>query len=242
MTIMRCLVLDTALHACTAACIVVDADGGIRTLAERREAMTVGHAEALMPMVADVFDAVGRDGFARIVVTTGPGSFTGLRVALSAARGLGLALGVPAYGVGTLAALAGLGFADAPRGRVASVIDARRGEVYCQPFSGLGNALAAPAIVSIANAEAILAGVGDGPWTLVGSGADLLATPGTRIAAAAPIAADIARLGAIAPETASPPRPLYLRAPDAKRPIGQPIATAETPSPSAMTRAMTEAA
>ena len=215
---MRLLVLDTALHACTAACVDVDAKGAARLVAANSEPMRIGHAEALMPMVAAVFDAVGRDGFDRIAVTTGPGSFTGLRVALSAARGLALALRVPAFGVGTLAALAGAGSDVADTTPIAAVLDARRGEVYVQPFAVFGKPLAEPAIETAAAASARLRALSDGPWTLVGSGASLLSTPGTPVPADASSALDIARLGAAAPEAANPPRPLYLRAPDAKRP------------------------
>ena len=220
---MRLLVLDTALHACTAGCLEIRADGTLHVVAMRSQPMRVGHAEALMPMVAAVLDETGREGIDRIAVTTGPGSFTGLRVALSAARGLALALGIPSYGVGTLAALAGLGFEDGAAGPVASIIDARRGEVYMQAFRGFGEALSEPALETLAQAEARLAALSPEPWTLVGSGASLLPA-GRRIDAAAPDAMHIARLGAEAGESASPARPLYLRAPDAKLPSTPPLA------------------
>jgi tRNA threonylcarbamoyladenosine biosynthesis protein TsaB len=104
---MRVLAIDTALAACSAA--VLDTaqgalNGGI--LASDSLPMVRGHAEALMPLVARVVKASGLAfaDFDRVVVTTGPGSFTGLRVGISAARGLGVATGIPVVGVSTLSA------------------------------------------------------------------------------------------------------------------------------------------
>src|SRR6266567_1894140 len=102
---MRVLAIDTALEACAAA--VLDAASG-KFLASETLAMSRGHAEALMPLIARVMDAAGLE-FAeldRIAVTVGPGSFTGLRVGISAARGIALAAGKPAIGLSTLAGFA----------------------------------------------------------------------------------------------------------------------------------------
>ncbi len=98
---MMILGLDTALSACSAA--VVDSATG-QCPARRLEKMDVGHAEALPGMVREVVQSAGL-GFAgidRIAVTTGPGTFTGVRIGLAFARGLGLALGWPVVGVSTL--------------------------------------------------------------------------------------------------------------------------------------------
>ena len=100
---MLILAIDTALEACAAA--VLDAEKN-RLIAQESQAMKRGHAEALMPLIARVMKESGI-GFAvldRIAVTTGPGSFTGLRVGLSAARGIALAAGKPAVGLTTLTA------------------------------------------------------------------------------------------------------------------------------------------
>src|SRR3954463_520285 len=99
---MLILAIDTALDACAAG--VLDTEAG-RMIAQESQSMKRGHAEALMPLIARVIEASGL-GFAnldRIAVTTGPGSFTGVRVGLSAARGIALAAGKPAVGITTLA-------------------------------------------------------------------------------------------------------------------------------------------
>ena len=116
---MRVLAIDTALGACAAA--VLDARLG-EILASESLPMLRGHAEAIMPLIARVMDAAFVD-FAlldRIAVTVGPGSFTGLRVGIAAARGIALAAGKPAIGLSTLSALATLrGFSwKSPRGPV----------------------------------------------------------------------------------------------------------------------------
>src|SRR6266852_3656015 len=102
---MLILAIDTALDACAAA--VLDIDAG-RLIAQESQAMKRGHAEALMPLIARVIKAAGIAFAAldRIAVTTGPGSFTGLRVGLSAARGIALAADKPVVGLTTLAAYA----------------------------------------------------------------------------------------------------------------------------------------
>ena len=102
---MRVLAIDTALEACSAA--VFDTDRGGITASES-VAMARGHAEAVMPLLARVMDLAEIEfaNLDRIAVTTGPGSFTGLRVGIAAARGIALAAGKPAIGLSTLAAFA----------------------------------------------------------------------------------------------------------------------------------------
>ena len=156
----------------------------------------------------------------RIGVTIGPGSFTGLRVGLAFAKGLGAALSIPVVGVGTLAALA------EPLGDelVFAAIDARRGQIYLQAFAA-GRALMAPDALDLATAAARVAELSGGRQAvLVGSGAPLLADlmPGARqidVPACDPAA--VARLAAAQINPPSP-RPLYLRAPDARLPGGAP--------------------
>ena len=102
---MRVLAIDTALEACSVA--LLDTGQPDRAVHESL-AMTRGHAEALMPMIARVFERASLDAgqLDRIAVTVGPGSFTGLRVGIAAARGIALASGKPAIGLTTLAAYA----------------------------------------------------------------------------------------------------------------------------------------
>src|SRR5689334_25296631 len=102
--VMLILAIDTALDACAAA--VLDTSAGV--IAQESQAMKRGHAEALMPLIARVMKASGIAFAAldRIAVTTGPGSFTGLRVGLSAARGIALEASKPVVGLVMLTAFA----------------------------------------------------------------------------------------------------------------------------------------
>ncbi len=223
---MRVLIVDTALGACSAG--VVE-DG--RVLGLRTELMAKGHQERLAGMARDaVADAGGGFGaLDRIGVTVGPGSFTGLRVGLAFAQGMGAALDRPVVGVSTLDALA----VSAPtEGLVAAVIDARRGQVYARLFRdgvALDEAEALP--LDVAVDRILQAAAGNGP-ALVGSGAPVLAEAfPDRLAGAvvtplaAPTPEALASLTAAADPTTALPRPLYLRAPDATPPSrlpGQP--------------------
>ena len=102
---MLILAIDTALDACAAG--VLDTDAG-KLIAQESQPMKRGHAEALMPLIARVMKESGIAFLSldRIAVTTGPGSFTGLRVGLSAARGIALAANKPVVGLTTLTAYA----------------------------------------------------------------------------------------------------------------------------------------
>ena len=210
---MIVLGLDTCLNACSVA--VLDGD---TVLAHASEAMARGHQERLAPMAQAVMAEAGIpfSKLQRIGATVGPGSFTGLRVGVAFAKGLGSALGIPAVGVGTLEALA----AEA-NGLVASAIDARRDQIYLQVFDD-GQALMAPDVLPLGTAAARLAELAMGrTLTLVGSGAPLLSelAPGADVLTPAGCdARAVARLAAGKPPT--PIRPLYLRAPDAKLPGG----------------------
>lgn len=213
---MIVLGIDTAQPACSAA---VMRDGAV--LASLSEPMMRGHQERLALQVAEVMAQAGAgfDALDRIAVTVGPGSFTGLRVGMAFAKGLGLALDRPCVGVGSLHALAA---SEGGAGLVAAAIDAKRGQVYLQVFAD-GHPIMAPQALDIAAAVArLVEATGGAPLILVGSGAPLLAAAAPAAVVSSRIAADpvaLARLGAAA--SLAPARPLYLRAPDAKLP-GQP--------------------
>jgi tRNA threonylcarbamoyladenosine biosynthesis protein TsaB len=219
-TIMRVLAIDTALSACAAA--VLDTDRGA-VIASQTVLMKRGHAEALMPLIARVMDEAQIE-FAeldRVAVTVGPGSFTGLRVGIAAARGIALAAGKPAIGLSTLAGFAAPHIAENDKSTVVSVIDARHQHVYLQIFGNGGRTLVPPRIAPLR--EAVRAAM-TGPARIVGSGADIVAAvwPASEAPPAlveqleAPDIGWVARLGAAAGESHGPPKPLYLRAPDAQ--------------------------
>src|SRR5437660_8738910 len=168
---MRVLAIDTALDACSAA--VLDTKRGGITASETL-AMTRGHAEALMPLIARVMDRSELEfsELDRIAVTTGPGSFTGLRVGISASRGIALAAGRPAVGLSTLAGLAAPLIAEDDSTNVVAAIDARHDHVYLQIFGSGGRTLVSPRIAALR--DAVRAAV-TGPARIVGSGGSLLA-------------------------------------------------------------------
>ena len=217
---MLILAIDTALDACAAA--VLDTETG-KLVAQESQAMKRGHAEALMPLIGRVIAASGVAfaNLGRISVTTGPGSFTGLRVGLSAARGIGLAANIPVVGVTTLAAYAAPVVSQNLEHPVVSAIDARHDHVYLQVVAGNGSALVRPCVAPMAEA---LNTWQFGVPHIVGNAANLLAERWPSHAAspfkadpqAAPDIAWVGWLGAAVRPNTAPARPFYLRAPDAK--------------------------
>src|SRR5256886_6258637 len=133
---MKVLALESATLSGGAALV-----GGERLLGEVTLDVAVTHSERLMAAVDRLVADCGLaphdlDGLA---VSIGPGSFTGLRVGIAMAKGLGLALDLPIAAVPTLDALAGrLPFADAP---VCPILDARKGEVYLSRYRWDGRAM-----------------------------------------------------------------------------------------------------
>jgi tRNA threonylcarbamoyladenosine biosynthesis protein TsaB len=232
---MLILAIDTALDACSAG--VLDTDAG-RLIALESQSMKRGHAEALMPLIQRVMDQSGV-AFAslhRIAVTTGPGSFTGLRVGLSAARGIGLAARKPVVGLTTLTAYAAPMVGRNTEQPIISAIDARHEHVYFQVVAGNGGSLVRPQIASIDEA---LGAARFGAPHLVGNAAEMLADrwpddappPFTVDAQPAPDIAWLAWLGAaVTPDTA-PARPFYLRAPDARPPTDPLARSSQSPLP-----------
>lgn len=169
---MITLGLDTATSACAVA--LWDTASG-RTLAVRAEMMQRGLAEKLVPMVQATLDEAGI-GFAdlsRIGVTVGPGTFTGLRVGLAAARGFALAAGCPLVGVTTLEAAAhGVDGADRAGRTLLVAIESRRDDLFLQPFTADLAPLGEPADVLPPDLPAYAAAhLPPGPLLIVGDAA-----------------------------------------------------------------------
>ena len=216
---MRVLAIDTALEACSVA--VFDTEGSSRARS-RSLPMARGHAEALMPLVATVMSDARTefDELDRIAVTVGPGSFTGLRVGVAAARGIGLAAGKPVVGLTTLAAMA-VPFIDADDTKsLLVVIDARHDHVYMQLYGPGGRTLVAPRVVHLR--DAIRAAMAS-PTRIVGNAAKLIEAawpenerrPLLVNETKAPDIVWVARLGAAADPEGASVKPLYLREADA---------------------------
>src|SRR6202048_991142 len=168
---MLILAIDTALDACAAG--VLDTGAG-KLIAQESLAMKRGHAEALMPLIARVIKESGI-AFAsldRIAVTTGPGSFTGLRVGRPAARAIALAANKPVVGLTPLTAYAAPVVSQNAEQPVISAIDARHDHVYFQAVSGDGGSLIRPRVAPIE--EALDASRFGAPY-LVGNAAKVLA-------------------------------------------------------------------
>lgn len=198
------LVIETAASACSVALIQ---DGTV--LAERHEVVGRGHAERLVPMIAEL-PAGGRAE--RVLVDCGPGSFTGIRVGIAAARGLGLGWGVPVAGFSSLPLLAAAAFArhtEVPE--LAVVLEGGHGEVFMQAFDRALGTDAAFASLKPEAALALLRG-----RAAFGNGVRHLAVldPTLDLHEALPRAADAALLPV--EFTNLPARPIYGRAPDAK--------------------------
>jgi tRNA threonylcarbamoyladenosine biosynthesis protein TsaB len=218
---MRLLAIDTALDACSVAVVDMGHAAAVPFVSTSR--MARGHAEVLVPRIAEVVGAAGGFGtIDRIAVTVGPGSFTGIRVGLSAARALALALRRPAVGVSTLAALAAPLMESDDYIPIAIAIDARNERVYFQMFGPGGRTIVGARCATVKEA-ARAAGIG--PVKVIGSGARMIVAAGAatgcdfRLAepfAEVPDIRWVAEIGAVADPDAAPARPYYLRPPDAR--------------------------
>jgi tRNA threonylcarbamoyl adenosine modification protein YeaZ len=196
------LAFDTSSAACTVA--LFDGDGAC--LASRDELIGRGHAERLVPMIGEVTDGRRAD---RILVGVGPGSFTGIRVAIAAAHGLAIGWGAELVGMSSLALLAaGAGSA----GEVAAAVTGGHGELFVQQFDGLEPISELSNLAPADAARSLTAPL------VVGNGAKLLVEKrgwGEALETW-PSASNALRLPA--PQRSLAPRPIYARAPDARVP------------------------
>lgn len=222
---MNILAFDTCFESCSVA-----AGRGLRSLtpgiASAFEPMVSGQAERLIPMIESVMNDARlafRD-LDRLVVTTGPGTFTGSRIGVAAARAIALAAHVPTVQLSSLELMALSPAIPGSKNTVYAVAtDARRGEVYLQVFSHKTlRPVSQPAVLSFDGAASAL---GPKPMMIAGSGAEAVAeaaralgnTPVAILANLLPDALDILFASASYPISVEI-APLYLRAPDAKPP------------------------
>ena len=192
------LAFDTSSSACTAA--LFDASGAC--VAHADELIGRGHAERLVPMIAELTNG---GSASEILVGVGPGSFTGIRVAIAAAHGLAIGWGAKLLGMSSLALLA------ARNGRVAAAVQGGHGELFVQEFDELTNPTSE--LRNLPPAEAARLITAD---AIVGSGAgQVIAERGRGEAREAWPSAANALLLPLALRSL-PPKPIYARAPDAR--------------------------
>lgn len=220
---MNILALDTSMGVCGAAVLL--AGGATQRIVLCEENMARGHAEALMPMVAEVMTGAGLD-FADldlIAATLGPGSFTGVRIAIAAARGFALVTGAKLWGTDSLTVMARTavtGGAVESGEPFAVAVDARGDMLYLGLYDGEGHKRDGPLLIGADEAVTLLGDIAHA----VGNGAAHLAEAahrrGRHVHATRqdlqPSAASLAELALEADETLPTLRPLYLRPPDAK--------------------------
>ncbi len=218
---MRLLGIDTSCMAASACVVDATGDGFLALAAERAEE---NRAEALAPMIQRIVAAAGgMASLERIGVTVGPGSFTGIRIGLALARGMGLALQIPVVGVSTLTAFAAPLFSNAQGSAIASAVDAHHGAVYFELFDSFGVSRGPARPLKLV--EAIRA-IGSGPARLAGDACEALAQEAKRYGllieamapASAPDAFEVAKIAAGLDPKLAPARPLYVKAPDVRLP------------------------
>jgi tRNA threonylcarbamoyladenosine biosynthesis protein TsaB len=222
---MNILAFDTCFDGCSV-CIAQRRGEAVVELASAFESFETGHAERLIPMIGEAMEQAGL-GFHeldRIAVTVGPGTFTGTRIGVAAARGFALATGTKLVGVSSLAVMAEVVARDLRTGGdgILVAVDARRGEVYAQLVGAGGlDANSEPLLLSMEDAARM---GGSGHLIAVGSGAAAVtaAALGQGRQATAllpdllPDARALAPMAAVLAVTEGPLHPLYLRPADAK--------------------------
>lgn len=210
---MSLLVIDTTGSECSVALRVAGHPDLCRT-----DVIGRGHAEHLAPMVARMLEQAGISParFTRIGVTTGPGSFAGSRVGVAFARGLALATGAVAVGIGNLAVLARSAGSTGP---LAVLHDAKRGDILMQVWSG--QTVTSPERLPLTDAANRIEALAGHSGQLAGSGAALIELAGwTDLGLTAITMPALLDLAELADPALSPPSPFYARPPDAKLPGG----------------------
>lgn len=219
---MKLLAVDTAANLC-AACVWDTEEA--REFGRSVVDLGKGHAERLMATIAEALDASGIDygGLGALAVSTGPGSFTGVRVGVSTVRGLALALKIPARGIMTLDAIAAETRTASLSRPIMVALDAGRGDLYIAIYDQSGKLRYDPVVASFADALALAKEIAP---VLCGTAAPALAEAAlplvldtALVAATADIGA-YARLAAERGPATEKPRPAYLREPDAKPQAG----------------------
>lgn len=258
---MITLAFDTCFAACSAAVVETAADGGVaakpQLLAHRYEVPGRGHAELLVPMFHDVLSEAGLSGLDRVdrvAITTGPGSFTGVRLGVAVARAFTVAKPLEIRSTTSLHLMAA-GAAETlaiRHGTLTVAVDAKRDQIYVQRFDVIadlvrpvGSAAALRLdnpddLASLANSDAIVGSGGPVWWAA--HGAILADTPNEEappqrvLAELLPDARLLALMAArgetVTHHADAPPSPLYLRPPDAKPQVGKAIPRQDAPGAS----------
>lgn len=224
---MKILAIDTSLAA--TACCIWDTELE-QAVSDEALPMLRGHAEALMPLIKRVAEKLpsGLNCAGRVAVTVGPGSFTGLRIGISAARAIAKVLNIPVAGVSTLSAIAAPAVLANSVFDVVSIIDARHGNAFFQVTTGAGKMLVPAQKSSFdAVAEQLSGRTAQVFGNIDSQAMEFLAKKSVRAKlrfhhVSAPDITSVARLGAIADPVSAPARPLYLSAADAKPSIFKP--------------------
>jgi tRNA threonylcarbamoyladenosine biosynthesis protein TsaB len=215
------LALDSSGGACSAALWRRDA-----VVARRHREMMRGHAGALMPMIVETMAEAGETlrALTAVAVTVGPGAFTGIRIGLAAARGIGLAANIPVVGVTTFAAVAAaVPHVERADRKLLVLLDSKRGDVFIQEFTSGRVAVGSPAILS---PDAMSHRLASGSYVLAGDGiavvrpcldaANLDVDYSTVEGPADAFWVALLAGRSVAERTGLPPTPLYLRAPEVR--------------------------
>ncbi|HEY5818522.1 MAG TPA: tRNA (adenosine(37)-N6)-threonylcarbamoyltransferase complex dimerization subunit type 1 TsaB [Mesorhizobium sp.] len=215
---MILLVIDTSARFCAAAILAGETEFG-------RESLDLGkgHAEHLMAVIETALHKAGKSyaDLDAVAVAIGPGSFTGVRVGVATARGLALALKVPALGVSNLEAVAAQEGDVHPGRFILAAFASAKGDIQAALYDPRGNGVYSPAVIDLAHAVQLAS---DHDAIIVGSAAAAIQAEAPGLATGGDmVTADIgvyARLALAKPRDGERPKPLYLREPDAKPQAG----------------------